>query len=204
MWCFLDEAYLRELVYEICDRRRPMKNGNRRSKYNATKHGILANILLADDHMGEWGKKYRLMLSALQKSIRPVDSYEKLLVEKLTFLHVRLALIYKADWRLAPKLFEKLEKSIDAEHPFVVNREVYDFVEVMGQRKDPTPELLIRYESNTERQIRGTLDQIKQWRMMRPNDSKPPAELEEQTANQEGKEALAETTIPSPATEDDV
>jgi hypothetical protein len=179
-----------------------MRNGKRTSKLNAVTHGILADILLVGDHLGESSETYRRMVSALQKSIRPVDSYEELQVEKLIFLYIRLARVYKADWRLAPKLFEKLEKSIDADHPFVT-RELFDFGgEVMGQRKDPTPELLIRYESNIERQIGRTIDHLEQWRMMRPNNSKASAELEEQTANQEGKEALAEDTIPPPATAD--
>jgi len=173
-----------------------MRNGKRTSKLNAVTHGILADILLVGDHLGESSETYTRMLSALRRSIRPVDNFEELQIEKLAFLYIRLARVYKADWRLAPKLFEKLEKSIDADHPFVTE-ELFDFGEVMGQRKDPTPELLVRYESNIERQISRTIDQLEQWRMMRPNNSKPPAELEEQIANQEGKEALAENTIPS-------
>jgi len=35
-----------------------MKNGNRKSKYNAITHGILADTLLAGDHMGESGEAY--------------------------------------------------------------------------------------------------------------------------------------------------
>ncbi|SRR6266702_2858199 len=160
------------------------------SKYNAIKHGILADILLAGDHMGESGETYRRMLSALQKSMRPVDNYEELQVEKLAFLYIRLTRVYKADWRLAPKLFEKLEKSIDAEHPFVA-KPLFGFGdEVMGQRKDPTPELLLRYESSIERQISRTIDQFERWRMMRPNNSKPPTELEEQIESQEVKDSV--------------
>jgi len=173
-----------------------MRNGKRTSKLNAVTHGILADILLVGDHLGESSETYTRMLSALRRSIRPVDNFEELQIEKLAFLYIRLARVYKADWRLAPKLFAKLEKSVDADHPFVT-KELFDFGEVVGQRKDPTPELLVRYESNIERQISRTIDQIEQWRMMRPNNSKPPAELEEQIANQEGKEALAENTIPS-------
>jgi len=167
-----------------------MKNGNQKSKYNAITHGILADILLVGDHLGESSETYRRMLVALQKSMRPVDNYEVLLIEKIAFLYVRLIRVYKADWQLVPKLFEKLEKSIDAEHPFVT-KPLLDFGgEVMGQRKDPTPELLLRYESNIERQISRTIDQFERWRMMRPNKSKPPAELEQQIESQEVKDAV--------------
>ena len=177
-----------------------MKNGKRSSKHNAVTHGILADILLVGNHLGESSETYRRMLSALRNSMRPVDDFEQLQIEKLAFLYIRLTRVYKADWRLAPKFFEKLEKSIDADHPFVTKGLLDLEGEVMGQRRDPTPELLLRYESNIERQISRTIDQLERWRMMRPNNSKPPEALEGEIESQEGKDALAENTIPSPAT----
>lgn len=92
-----------------------MKDGNRKSKYNAINHGILAEILLDGDHLGESSQTYRRMVSALRRAIRPEDEYVELLIAKLAFLYIRLARVYKADWRLAPKLFEKIEKSISEE-----------------------------------------------------------------------------------------
>jgi len=169
-----------------------MKNGNQKSKYNAIAHGILADILLVGNHLGESGKTYRRMLTALQKSMRPVDDYEELLIEKLAFLYIRLTRVYKADWRLAPKLFEKLEKTLSEGYNPFVSKDLLSFgSEEIGQRKDPTPELLLRYESNIERQISRTIDQLERWRMMRPNNSKPPAELEQQIESQEVKDAVS-------------
>jgi hypothetical protein len=167
-----------------------MKEGNR-SRYNAISHGILADILLVGDHMGESSETYRRMLSALQKAMRPVDDYEELLIEKLAFLYIRLTRVYKADWRLAPRVFEKLEESVGAEYNPFVTRGLMDFGgEVIGPRKDPTPELLLRYESNIERQISRTIDQFERWRMIRMNNSKPPAEPEEQIKSLEVKDAI--------------
>jgi hypothetical protein len=121
--------------------------------------------------------------------MRPVDNYEELLVERLAFLYIRLIRVYKADWRLAPKLFEKLEESVGPGYnPFITKGWIDLGGEVIGHRKDPTPELLVRYESNIERQISRTIDQFERWRMMRPNNSKPPAELEEQIESQEVKD----------------
>jgi hypothetical protein len=166
-----------------------MRNGKRTSKYNAITHGILADILLVGDHLGESSETYRRMLSALQKSMRPVDNYEALLIEKLAFLYIRLIRVYKADWRLAPKLFEKLEESVGPGYSPLITKGWIDLGgEVIGRRKDPTLELAIRYESNIERQISRTFDQFERWRIMRPNTSKPPAELEEQIEPQEVKD----------------
>lgn len=103
-----------------------MKNGNRKSKYNAIKHGILADILLDGDHLRESTEDYRRTLSALQNSMRPVDDYEQLLIEKLAFLIIRLTRVYKADWRLAPRLFEKLEQSLGAEYNPFVTKGLFD------------------------------------------------------------------------------
>jgi hypothetical protein len=129
------------------------------------------------------------MLSALQKSMPPVDNYEELLIEKLAFLYIRLTRVYKADWRLAPKFFEKLEESVGAGYQPFVTKGLLDLEgDVMGRRNDPTPELLVRYESNIERQISRTIDQFERWRMIRPNNSKPPAKQEEQVENQEAKD----------------
>jgi hypothetical protein len=63
----------------------------------------------------------------------------------------------------------------------------------MGQRRDPTPELLLRYESSIERQISRTMDQLERWRMMRPNGPNLPAELEEQIESQEGNNTVSGT-----------
>ena len=179
-----------------------MTNGKRTSKHNAVTHGIHADILLIGDHLGESSETYRRVLTALQKSMRPVDNFEEIQIEKLAFLYIRLTRVYKADWRLAPKLFEKLEKSIDAEQPFVT-KVLDEFCEGKGQRKDPTPELLLRYENGLEKQISRTIDQFERWRTMRPNNSQP-AEFGEQIECQEGKDAPAENTIPSTATVDGV
>jgi hypothetical protein len=170
-----------------------MRNGKRTSKHNAVTHGILADILLVGDHLGESSETYRRMLSALQNSMRPVDDFEQLQIEKLAFLYIRLTRVYKADWRLAPKFFEKLEKFIDADHNFVTKGLLDLEGEVMGQRRDPTPELLLRYESNIERQISRTIDQLERWRMMRPNKPKLAAELEEQIESQEGSNTVSRT-----------
>ena len=151
-----------------------MNNGNKRSRHNAVKHGILSDFFLADDHMGEESETYRRLLATLRKSVRPVDSLDEFQIEKLAFLYFRLIRVYKADWRLAPKLFDKLEKSIDAEHPYVIQGLFDSIGDVIGRRADPTPELLLRYEANIERTISRTWDQLQRWRTMRPISSEPP------------------------------
>lgn len=171
-----------------------MKNGRRTSKHNAITHGILADILLVGDHLGESSQTYRQMLSALRASMRPTDDYEDLLIEKLAFLYIRLTRVYKADWQLAPKLFKRLQESVEAEHNLVTSMAMGFGDEVVGQRKDPAPELLVRYESNIERQISRTLDQLQQWRMIRPNNPEALAQLEEQVESHEVKDIVSSSS----------
>jgi hypothetical protein len=168
-----------------------MINGKRTSKHNAVTHGILADILLADDHMGESGETYRRMLLALQTSMRPVDNFEQLLVEKLAFLYIRLTRVYKADWQVVPKLFKKLEKSIKGVNTMDPDVMLDLRDDLIDGRRSATPELLIRYESNIERQINRTIDQFGRWRMLCPKTSNVPAEIEEQIESQGSKESVA-------------
>jgi hypothetical protein len=121
-----------------------MRNGKRSSNHNAVTHGILADILLVDKHMGESRETYRRMLSALQRSIRPVDNFEQLLVEKLAFLHIRLTRVYKADWQLVPKLFKKIDESLDRKETLVVEPWGGLKTEVIDVGTHATPELMMR------------------------------------------------------------
>lgn len=165
-----------------------MKNGT--SRHNALKHGILADILLVGDHLGESSETFRRILSTLQRSVRPVDSYEELLIEKLAFLYLRLARVYKADWQIAPKLFKRLQESLEVEHNLITRLPVGFPEEVIGQRKYPAPELLLRYETSIERQIGRTINELQQWRTVRSSSSEETAQLEEQVESQEAKDVV--------------
>ena len=137
--------------------------------------------------MGEASEEYLRLLSALRDAMRPADSFEDIKVEKLAFLYLRLTRVYKADWRVAPKLFKKLEDELDADSPLQSTGIVDMGMDVIANRKDPAPELLFRYESNLERQIGRTIDEFKQWRTIEPKSAEPLAERpnpdEESTGN---------------------
>ena len=169
-----------------------MSNGKRTSNHNAVTHGILADILLVDKYLGESRETYRRMLSALQRALRPVDNFEQLQVEKLAFLYIRLTRVYKADWQLVPKLFMRIEQSLDRKETVVLSEPFGGLTtEVIDGGRFATPELLMRYENNIERQINRTIDQIERWRMLRPKTSNVPAEIEEQIESQGSKESVA-------------
>jgi hypothetical protein len=59
--------------------------------YNATTHGIFAQIILRGGSLGESEEAYRVLLSGLRKAIKPVDQFENVQVEKLAFLYLRLS-----------------------------------------------------------------------------------------------------------------
>ena len=119
-----------------------MRNGHSASRQNAVRHGIFADILLAGDKLGESRERYLALLSALRSSLRPADSFEELLVEKLSCLFLRLSRVYKADRWLAPKLFKKVGEALDASSSVEVVDILSADTEVVVCRRDPSPELV--------------------------------------------------------------
>lgn len=149
-----------------------MKPRHPSARQNALTHGIFASLLLAGAGFGEETDDLLELISTVKKSIRPADGLETILVEKLSALLLRQTRIYKADLRIAPKLFARVKGGLDrAQSPpalHLVDREN----QVLIDRREPSFDLMLRYETTTERQIGRTLEQIQQLRQLRDNDVK--------------------------------
>ncbi len=156
-----------------------VKDGKRGSRFNSTSHGIFATILLSGESFGEARERYLGLLSDLREGIRPAGPLEQVLVEKLAAQYFRLARLYEADARIAPKIFIKLSEVLEEGHPTSEALWIQKG-EVVVARKDPSADLLVRYESGLERQIDRTLNQLNQLRQMRANaPAHPKAKAEE-------------------------
>jgi len=150
--------------------RTKMKKGRRGSRLNATSHGIFASILLSGEPWGEREEDYRRLLCGLREDLRPVGCLEEIQVEKAAFLYLRLSRVYKVDLRLAPLLFKKVSDALEKDYPTVETEWVDKEKEVVVVEKDLSPDLLLRYEGNVERQIARTLDRLVQLRQARQSD----------------------------------
>jgi hypothetical protein len=139
----------------------------RRAKCNAVKHGIFASIVLSGDVFEESRDQYLKLVSSLRGAIQPVDGLEEVMVEKLAFLLLRLARVYRADGRVAHKLFERVSAALGEEHEPVITESIEKEREVAFLRRDPGPDLLLRYESTLDRQIDRVLDRIERLKAMR-------------------------------------
>jgi hypothetical protein len=139
-----------------------MTTKTRASNRNATKSGIFATILLSGEGMGESKEDYLALLAGLRKTYRPANPLAEVLVEKLAFLYLRLSRVYKSDIQSAPMLFTKVKEALENDEPTVDAEYVGAHKEyrLVVFPKGPSPELLIRYEANIERQIARTLDQL--------------------------------------------
>jgi len=140
-----------------------MTSEKKGSSCNSLKSGIFGNILLSGEVCGETKQDYLMLLAGLRKAFRPANPFTKLLVEKLTMLYVRLSRLYRCDLQTAPILFSKVKESIESDEPrveteFIDAPKKYQVVVVP---RGPSPELLLKYESNLERQIARTLEQLK-------------------------------------------
>lgn len=149
-----------------------MKDGKRYTNHNAVSHGILAKILLTGPDFAEAREDLDRLISVIAESIKPVDGLEQALVEKLAVLLLRLTRVYKADQAIVPKLFARVMDGLDPVQPppelHLIDREAQIFID----RKEPSFEVLMRYETAIERQIGRTLEQIYRSRMLRASDEK--------------------------------
>ena len=147
-----------------------MKDGKRHTNHNAVSHGILATIVLTGPAFAEAREDLDRLISVISESIKPVDGLEQALVEKLAVLLLRLTRVYKADRAIVPKLFARVKDGLDQVRPppklHLIDREA----QILIDRKDPSFEILMRYETAIERQIARTLDQIQMLRLLRESD----------------------------------
>lgn len=137
------------------------------SKLNATKHGIFADILLAGAPWGESEDHYLTLLAGLRTAIRPVDPLEEIQVQKLAFLYLRLARVYKHDSVIASKLFERVSEELEEDHSNVETHWVNEEDKAIVVKKEVGPDSFVRYENNVERQISRAYDQLEALRRLR-------------------------------------
>jgi len=151
-------------------------NGKRGPNQNATTHGVFAQIMLKGNSFGEDREDFLRLASMFRDSIRPVDGFEETLVEKLAVLFFRLARLYKADLKVAPKMFERVSVLLRADEASTSANWI-DGISGIGQptvtKRDPSSDSITRYEANLEREIGRTLNQIELLRRMRGGDSTP-------------------------------
>ncbi len=148
--------------------------GKRRSSQNARTHGILARVLLCDGHLGDSQDDFSKLLVGLRRDFRPKGCMENLLVEKLAVLCLRLGLVYKADLKAAPLIFTKVQAGLRGDEPLGITGLFNSELEVALVRKLPTPEVLMRYETNIERNIERTLNQLERLQRIRLGQPVPP------------------------------
>jgi hypothetical protein len=158
-------------------------------KYNSIRHGVFAQILLSGNHFGEERENYVALISMLRSSIQPENGFEDSLVEKLAFLFLRLIRVYRADIKIAPKMFKRVSELLGRGQPSIKMKWISPEDQVVVMQRDPSSESLMRYESNLERQIGRTMDELERFRRMRRDRVVP----ELPTAEAEAPETKRET-----------
>jgi len=147
------------------------KRGTR--KYNSVTHGIFTRILLSGDAFRESRESLLELMSEFQKALQPQTAFENALIAKLAVLFMRLIRLYEADSKIAPKLFKRISELLGPGQPAIKARWVSPDDQIIVTQRDPSSESLMRYESNLERQIQRTLDQIQASQCMRRKGFKP-------------------------------
>ncbi len=148
--------------------------GKQRSRYNAMGLGIFANLVLTGEPHGESAQDYRKLVSALRKAILPANALEDVLVEKLAFELLRAARICQADMRVAPLMFEKILEHLEKNDSPVIRASIFKGDEVAFLRKDPPPDLLLRYDISVDRKIGRLSEQLERLQRTRMGQPLPP------------------------------
>jgi hypothetical protein len=116
-------------------------------QHNAISHGIFAEILMEGHAFQESEAAYQRLLEGLRAAIKPNTPLEHVLVEKLAFLYLRLSRLYKADARIAPRMFESITRGLVEDEPHVFKEYKFE-KEIAIVRKELSPELLLRRANN--------------------------------------------------------
>jgi hypothetical protein len=137
------------------------------ARRNSVKHGIFTELLLAGTAFGEEEQHLLDLIAAVGESIRPADSLEQILVDKLAALLLRQTRVYKAYQTIAPKMFARVDDTLNPEQPPPALHLISRADQIVVDRKDPSFDLIVRYEIAIDRQFTRVLDQIRQVRLMR-------------------------------------
>jgi hypothetical protein len=86
--------------------------GKRRVRRNPLKHGIFAEIVLTGGEFDVALETFDDMVGELRESIRPTNSLQVVLVDKLAITLFRLSRVYQADSQVAHSSSEDLEKTL--------------------------------------------------------------------------------------------
>jgi hypothetical protein len=157
--------FVREIHIKI--RLEEKMKGTKSHNRNAATHGIFARILLKDDPFGEDQDDFVKLRSMLCGSIRPVGGLEETLVDVLAVLFFRLIRLYRADMKIAPRLFKRIAELLGPGQPAIKARWTSPDDQVIVVQRDPTSDSLMRYETSLEKQIARTLGQIESCQRMR-------------------------------------
>lgn len=133
------------------------RRGKLKSRYNALKHGIFANVVLRTGPFREKQEDYENLLGSFRESFQPDGGPEELLVEKLAQLAWRMARAVKADAAMVTDINLNLDWRV----------------------KLPIPEIeemdrLLRYETRLEGAFDRTLQQLERLQRMRRGEAVPP------------------------------
>ncbi len=140
-------------------------DGKQRTKYNAIRHSIFADIVFKGDALKESEDDYRRLLDGLRDAFQPANALEEVLVEDLAFAFLRRSRVYKAEGHVVPLLFERVGDACTKDTCLLVPEK---------EREVASPELVFRYDTSLDRQIERKLNQLERLRRIRLGQPVPP------------------------------
>jgi len=140
----------------------------KQNTYNPLKHGIFAKVVLNGGSFEE-AKEYKSIVARLITARQPKDDMDIISVEQLAFAYLRMARVYKADIQLYNLILKRTLETLE-------NRpsgglEALASLESESTRirnlSSPDPELLLRYETQIDKQIDRILNRLERRELLR-------------------------------------
>jgi len=120
------------------------QRGKMKSRYNALKHGIFANVVLKRSVLREKPEDYANLLQSFRDSLQPQGGLEEFLVEKLAQLAWRKARAVRAEAAIIRKQTEFLRQDEDARLRDASERRGLDMAPFVGITSSRNPYLLCK------------------------------------------------------------
>lgn len=143
-----------------------MTRQKRYARGNAIKHGVFCRSLLAGSGLGEEKEVLLELISDVSDFIRPTNRLEQIYVEKFSVVLLRQMRLNNADLSLAKKLFARIKDGLSADQPpadlQLIDRESQVFIE----RREPSFDSLVRYDTSLERQLGRIIDHLRELRLL--------------------------------------
>jgi hypothetical protein len=143
-----------------------MAKPKRCARGNAITHGVFSRSLISGSALGEEKEILLELISDTADFIQPTNRLEQIFVEKFALVLLRQMRLNNADLSLSKKLFARVKDGLNSVQPAPTLHLIDREHQLVVERRDPTFDSLVRYDTSLERQLGRIITHIGQLRLL--------------------------------------